>query len=174
MDALGYVKSHPYLVGGGIFVVGLAFILMRSGSGGGQAGGTDAALGQAYYGALAAQSHDAAAVQLATIQSQGSVATTQIQADAATAIQTKWADTSVQQTTLNNQAAIAMAPYATENELIATLGQIAQLPPTVTTKSSSGFFGIGGGSKQIVTPNPAATNASNILSSYINGLYAGH
>lgn len=178
MKILEYAKSHPYVVGGGVFVLGALFLLSRGGGGSQQGGGTDAALGQAYYAALAAQSHDSAAVQVAQIQADSGTAQTQLTTGAATHIQDTWAATNLAENAQNNQAAIAMAPYATEQELIATLGQVAQLPgSTVTnTSHSSGFFGIGGGSKTTTTyvPNPAAQGASNTLADLINSLYAAH
>lgn len=177
MNALEYAKSHPYIIGGGVFVLGALFLLSRGG-GSSSGSGTDAALGSAYYAALSAQSHDSAAVQVAQIQATSGTAQTELTTGAATHIQDTWAATNLAENAANNQAAIAMAPFATEQELIATLGQVAQLPGTTSTstKSNSGFFGLFGGSKStsVYTPNPAAQGASDTLGDLIHSLYAGH
>ena len=176
MQALEYVKHHPYIVGAGVFGIGLLWLLTR-GSGG--ASSTDAGLAGAYYGAVAADRTAAMNEQIATTNANAAVNLAQIQAGAYTTVQSKWADTSLATTQSNNEAAAQVAPYALTSQYLNVLGAVASAPPTVTTKSSSGFFGIGGGTKQIVTPNPNAAAAGAALSGFsidsiLNGFLPGH
>lgn len=172
MDIGAYVKQHPVAIGVGVFVLGVGFLLLRGSGGGG--GSTDASLGAAYYQALSQQSQDSTALAIAQTNATASTAQTQIAADTYTSAQNTWAATNLATTQANNQAAIDMAPYATEQELIATLGSVASLPGQTTTKHSNGFFGIGGGTSQVYTPNPAATSAAEQLSHLLSGFHVGN
>lgn len=172
MNIVGTIKDHPVEVGLGVFAVGFLLLMMRGS--GGSAQSSDGGLGAAYYGALAQQSQDSTALAITQSNNTAATAQTQIGADAYTSTQNTWASTTLAETNSNNQAAISMAPYATESQLIAALGEVAQTPPTVTTSKSNGFFGIGGGTKTTVTPNPSATGAASALQSLINGFNAGH
>ena len=172
MDIGAYVKQHPVAIGMGVFVLGVGFLLLRGS--GGSGGSTDASLGAAYYQALSSQSSNQTALAIAQTQATSSTAQTQIAADTYTSAQNTWAATSLATTQANNSAAVSMAPYATEQELIATLGSVASLPGSTTTKKSNGFFGIGGGVSQTYTPNPAATSAASELSQLLSGFHVGN
>jgi hypothetical protein len=176
-NPLKIAEAHPVATGIGVFVVGLIILMMMKG-GGSSGGSTDASLGAAYYGALAAQSHDSTELAIAQTGAVASTAQAQIGADAATHIQDTWAATNIANTISNNSAAMSMAPYASEAHLYDTLAEIANAPPITTTSSSQGFqalgFGFGGGTKTTTTANPNATAAENFLLSYANGNHAAH
>lgn len=176
MNVLGYVKEHPYLIGGAVFAIGALYLFSR-GSGGQSS--TDAGLAAAFYGAQAADSTNASNQVIATTNANAAVDLAQIQADAYTHVQDTWAQTSEYTTDSNNAAAVAVAPYALTSQYIQSLAQVASLPGTTTQHSSSGFFGIGGGSSTTYTPNPAATAAGNTLNNFnpdtfLNGFLPGH
>jgi hypothetical protein len=176
MKILEYVKHHPYVIGAGVFGLGLLWLLSR---GSGSSGATDAGLAGAYYGAVAADRTAAMNQQIATTNANAAVALAGIQADAYTHVQDKWADTSLATTISNNEAASEVAPYALASQYIGTLGMVASAPPTVTTKSSSGFLGIGASTKQVVTPNPNAAAAGAALTGFgfdslLHGYLPGH
>lgn len=174
MKIIETVKEHPYLVGGAVFVVGI-FFLMSRGSGA-SSGATDAGLASAYYGAVAADRTSAMNEQIATTNANASVDLAQIQADAYTHVQDTWAATSEYTTDSNNAAAIATAPYALTSQYIGALATVASKPGGVTTSTDNGFFGIGGGTSQTYTPDPAAVAAGNMLTNFgnFNGFLPGH
>ena len=171
-EAWGWIKSHPWIVGGIIFVLGLWWIMSRSGG----SGATDAGLAAAYYGAVSADRQSVTQQIITQTQANAAVALAGIQADAYKGVQTKWADTQLAMTQSNNAAATAGAPYALAARYVDALGYVAAQPGTVTTKKSSGFFGIGGGSKQVYEPNPNAQAALGALTNFddLFGFLPGH
>lgn len=173
MQALEYVKHHPYIVGGTIFAIGAIYLISR-GSGSQQS--TDVGLASAYYGAVAADRTAATQQQIATTNANAAVDLATIQADAYTHAQDTWAANSLAVTQSNNAAAEAVAPYALTSNYINALAGVATQPGTTTTHTSSGFFGIGGGSSTSYTPNPNAVAASAELSNpnFLNGFLPGH
>lgn len=172
MNVLSYAKEHPYIIGGGVFALGLLWLLSR-GSGGSSS--TDAGLASAYYGAIAADKQAATQQIVAQTNANAAVTINQAQADAYTHVQDTWAETSLGQAQINADAATSLAPYALSAQYIGALTDIASQPGTVTTKSSSGFFGIGGGTKQVYTPNPNAAAATDLLSHFnLNGYLPAH
>jgi len=169
-NPIEYAKSHPWIVGGVVFIIGLWWIMSRSAS-----APSDGGLGAAYYGAVAADRTAVTQQIIAQTNANAAVNLAQIQAGAYTGVQTKWADTQLAMTQSNNAAKTATAPYALASEYIGALSYVASQPGTVTTKSSSGFFGIGGGTKQTYTPNPNAAAASSALvNTDFFGYLAGH
>jgi len=173
-DAWGYIKSHPWIIAIAVFVLGAFWIMSRSvGS-----GATDAGLAAAYYGAVSADRQSVTQQIITQTQANAAVALAGIQADAYTGVQTKWADTQLAIRQSDNAAATAGLPYQLASQYIGTLGELASTPPTVTTQKSSGFFGIGGSSKQIVTPNPTAVAANQALLGFdfdfMQGFLPGH
>lgn len=162
-----WIKEHPYETAA-IAVGGLGLLYFMGLFGGGSSGGSNNAA--AYYAAQAAQTQSGNQLQETQIAAQAST-TQALAADYAnTTNATTWANAAVTENQSNNQAATAMAPYGLESSLISGLTQVASLPPTVTTKSSSGFLGIGGGSSQVSTPNPASMSAA----AYLNELAANY
>lgn len=162
----------------GVGVLGLLYVFGFFG-GGSSGGGSNAAADAAYFSAQSAQAQAGDAVQVAQIQANASTAQAAIAGNVSTTNNTTWANADLSTTENNNQAATAVAPFAAQETLYNDLASIAAQPPIVTTKSSSGFFGIGASTKQSVTPNPSATNASDLLSQLItentgNGFIAGH
>lgn len=163
MQIVETIKQHPYIAGAAVFGIGFLWLMSRGSNG---ASSTDAGLAGAYYGAIAADKTAAAQMDIAHTNATAAVAINQQNTTAATTIQGKWADTSLATVQAQSDAATAIAPYALQGQYIATLGAIASQPGTVTTKTSSGFFGIGGGSKQVYTPNPNAAAATSLLANY--------
>lgn len=166
-----FAQSHPVAIGVGVFAIGGLFLLMRGRS---SAPAPNTAGVDSYFAAQAAQSQAGAAIQIATLETAAQTAQTKTLADASVANNTTWANADVSMTQSNNQASMAAAPYAFESQLVDALATVAATPGTVTTSKSSGFFGIGGGSKQNVTFSPASIQAGNLLSSFANGFYPGH
>ena len=187
MDVVGEAKKHPVLAGITVFVGG--YILLKTlglfgASGGSSSGGSDPNVA-AYYAAESAQAQSGNALQAVQIQTAAQTAQTLIGANASVVNNATWASTDLATTKANDAAAQAIAPYNVQNNLISTLGQVASVPGgTSTTTSStggtSGFFGIGATPSQsstssVYVPNPAAVDASGLLSSLVtNGLIAGH
>jgi hypothetical protein len=177
---LSVIKEHPVeaLLLGGVALVALYYLF--AGSGG--SSNPNAAVDAAYFQATAQQAQAGDALQAVQIQTQGQTDLATIAANASQANNTTWANTDLSITQSNNQAATAAAPYAAEESLYNALEGVASLPgstETVTSKST-GFFGLGGGSKTTSTyvPNPAATAAGSELASLVNyninnGFYAG-
>lgn len=169
MNVLEWAKAHPAEAGIGAFVVGLGALYAFGFFGSSSTSNSGSTLAATYLQAQTAQAQAGDQVQIAQIQGQNATAQTAIAAGASVANNQTWANTNLQETYSNNAASTAIAPYAVQNNLISTLGQVASQPPTVTTShsSSSGFFGLGGGSSttQTITPNPAATQAAGTLSS---------
>lgn len=168
-----WAEANPAMAGIGVVVVGLGLLYVMGGLGGGGGSNSGAA---AYYAAQSAEAQSGNALQAVQIQANATTAQMQIAADTSVANNTTWASTSVTNIAANNSAAIALAPYQLQNNLIDELGNIASKPGAVVTNTSSskGFFGIGGGSKttSTYTPDPAAVHASDLLSQLItNGLY---
>jgi hypothetical protein len=174
---LKIIEAHPIAAGVGVFVVGIIILMMMKG-GGSSGGSTDASLGQAYYAALAAQSSDSKDIQVAQISANAATNIAGIQTGGAVDIQHTWAATDVANTLSNNNAAMGLAPYATEAHLYDTLAEIASVPPITTTSSHGGLnlglFSIGGGSSTSTVANPNATAAENFLLNYSNGNHAAH
>lgn len=181
MQIIEWAKEHPApaIIGGLVIVWGLSRVL--TGSSGSNAGNANSAA--AFYAAEAAQAQAGDAVQIAQIQAQSQTAQTLIAGATSVTNNTIWAQTDLATTQSNNAAAEVIAPIQAQasvnNNLINTLGTVAQLPgQTITSTShSSGLFGLFGGdstSTQYV-PNPAAVSAANDLQSLLgSGLYAAH
>lgn len=179
--AFKWASEHPVPTAVGVFAVGAILLLMTRNTSAGASG--DATSAAAYYAAEAQQG--ISGNQLAETQIVAQAATTQALAATAADVtnNTTWANVSLANTANNNAAALALAPYGVESQLIDSITQTAALPPitTTTTKSSGGFktlFGsIGGGSKTstIVSPNPSAEQALEELNQLLGGLFiAGH
>lgn len=174
-NPLEYAKSHPYIVGGGVFAIGALFLIMRGSGGSSQQSSTDAGLAGAYYGAIAADKTAAAQEQIATTNANAAVDLGQIQADAYTHVQDTWAAVSQNATDSNNATTVATAPYALASDYIGALATVASKPGTTTTSTDNGFFGIGGGTSSTYTPDPAAVAAGNTLTGGLfNGFLPGH
>lgn len=179
-----FAKEHPVELGVGVAVVGLgALYVLGFFSSSSSPGGVDPNLASAFYGAQAQEAASGNALQMTEINAKTAEAIAQIEGGVSTTNATTWANTDLAMTVSNNQTAMAAAPYAVESDAISAYAAIASLPPTTTTttKKSSGFLGLGalfgGGSKSTVTkqtPNPAAVNAAQNLSTLINGLYVAH
>lgn len=167
-DAWNWIKSHPWIIGGLIFVVGLWWIMSRSGG----SGATDAGLAAAYYGAVSADRTSVTNQIIAQTNANAAVSLAEIQYGAGERVQSKWADTQLAMVNSNNAA----LPYRLASQYVETLGYVAAQPGTVTTKKNSGFFGIGGGTKQVYTPNPHALAASEALTDldFLQGFLPGH
>ncbi|MBK8189090.1 MAG: hypothetical protein IPK79_01390 [Vampirovibrionales bacterium] len=161
MDILGFAKSHPLWIAGGIFIVGLLFLMGRGGGGGSGDGGMGA-----FYAAQNASKVSGDQVAIAQIQAnaQTSIATGYFgsQKD----INTIWASNQLASTQIQAQTAKDLAPYQVKAAYLQTVQQVASQPvqTTTSTKSSSGFFGIGAKSKTTtsVIPNPAWDMLSHI------------
>jgi len=168
---ISWAKEHPTEATIGGLVAGLAVLyFMGFFSGGGQAqAGADNA--SAYYAAQAAQTQSGNAVQIAQIEAQSGTAQDLIAANANVQNSQIWSQVGLQETQANDQASMSMAPFQTEAQYISTLGQIASLPPLVSSSSSSGFLGIGAGSKTTSTPNPNAMAAAANLNNLSNGFF---
>lgn len=170
--AVKWVEGNPLIAGGAIFVVGLGVLWVTGFFGGGSSssGGSNIDPGvSAYYNAVNADDQANAAEVISQQNNAAATAQEQIAADAYTANQTLWANTSLAITNSNNAAATSALPYAEEAEIVSTLGQIASLPGTTTATKSGGFLGIGSSSSVTTTPNPAAVNAANGLFAYLDG-----
>jgi hypothetical protein len=153
MDVMGFISKHPLWIAGGVFIVGLMFVLSRGGGGSGDGGMS------AFYAAQAASKTSGNQVMLAQIaaNAQTSIATSYFATQKDT--NALWANTQLEQTKLKSAAAVQMAPYQAQAAYLQTVAQIANAPvqTQTTTKSSGGFFGIGAKSKTSTTviPNPA-------------------
>ena len=130
-----------------------------------------AALQNAYFQAEGLQAQSGAAIQIANINAGRDTAIATLAADVSKTNATTWANENTAITESNNQTAVAAFPYQLESSLIGSLTTVAGQTQT-TKKSSSGFFGIGGGSKEITSPTPGALSASQYLSELANGLFA--
>ena len=181
-----WAKSNPALAGVAVFGGGLVILWLTGAlGGGGGSGGSDPNVA-AYYNAVSQQG--IAGDQLAIAQINAQASTTQaLAADAAgVTVQQTWAGTSLAQTQSDNASAVSLAPYAAQTAIAGDLASVvANSPPiTTTTQShSNGFFGIGGGSSTstTVSPNPAATAATQALYGLFStsghdttGFVAGH
>lgn len=171
MDIVKTITDHPYIIGGGIFVLGVLY-LMSSGSGG-QDQATDAGLAAAYYGAISADKQGQTALAMAQTQANAAVVINQQNTDAYVHTQNLWSENSLAQAELESDTAKYLAPFNLQSQYIGTLGQIAQLPGSYETvkSGSSGFFGLFGGSKEstVYKPNPNAAGAANALYSLNSG-----
>lgn len=172
-----WVGDNPVIAGGGIFALGILGLWATGffSPSAAASGATDnsAAVGS-YYDAVNADAQANAAEVIAHDQTTAATAQAQIGADAYTQTQTLWANTSLAVTNSNNNAAIASLPFAEEEEIVSTLGQLASLPGLTTAEKDDGFLGIGGGSSVTTTPNPVAGNAANGLFQYLDGHVVGH
>lgn len=189
MSAITWVKEHPVETGGIVFVGGMGVLwilgVFSGGSSSASAGDPNAS---AYYAAQAAQAQAGDALQAVQIQSAAATAQTALNDSASTSTNATWAATdlatqqsnnatTVTTTAMNDQTEEDIAPYQVESNLISTLGQVASVPGSTSTVSSSngGFFGIGASSStyQTYTPNPAAVDASGFLGELLsNGFHA--
>jgi hypothetical protein len=170
-------KKHPaesavVVIGGGVVILWLLGFFSSGSSS--SAGGTDPNLASAFYAAQAQEAASGNALQTQEVNATAATAIAQIQGNVATTNATTWANTDLAMTQSNNQAATAGAPYAVEQSAISAFAQIAALPPVTTQTKNSGFLGIGASKNITQTPNPIAINASQNLSTLINGLYASH
>lgn len=173
--AISYAESHPVPVGLGVFVIGLVVVYLfsrnsaASSDPSGQIAQANSVATSAYYAAEGQQGAAGDALQTAMVNANAAVAINGQNTGASVTNNTTWANTDLAETTSTNAAATAIAPYNTENNLISTLGTVAQQPGTVVTTQSTddGFLGIGGGSSTStkVVPNPAATSAATELAS---------
>lgn len=166
-----YLHKHPVMIVGGVLALYVAWNLLRGGGGGGDTSGA-----AAFYQAQSADAISGNQLQATQIAAQAQTAQVLDTNAANVTIQGHWADTALAETTSNNQAAVSMAPYAVESNLISTLGQVASLPPTTTTKSSGwNFLGIGSQSTSTtVHQNPNAGAAGSALDQLATGLYPQH
>jgi len=165
------VKEHPVPTALGAVGVAVVFYLITRGgsssSDAGQIASANATATSAYYAAEGQQGAAGDQLQATAIAAQAQTAQTQITTDAATQQASIWASEGLATTQANDATAAQLAPYQVQGQLITTLGQVASLPPTSTTSTSSnsGFLGIGASSKTstTVTPNAAALSASSEL-----------
>jgi hypothetical protein len=172
-SAVVWAKAHPIPTAVGAAAAGLLlyYVLTRGGAGSSSAAGqiasANATATSAYYAAEGQQGAAGDQLQQTMIEAQAATAINQSNNQTSVTNNTTWANADLAETQSTNQAALAAAPYATEDSLISTLGAVASLPPTTSTSTSksSGFLGIGGGTKTTttVTPNPAATSAASEL-----------
>lgn len=170
---LTYVKAHPLITGGVVFVGGL--ILLGSlgvfgGGGGGSQSGNSASGGGEVDDYLQAQSTEAQAgdaVQVAAINAQAGTAQTQLNDAAAISINNTGTAADVTENAGNNATAITLAPDEVQASLFSALASIASQPggENKTTSTNSGFLGIGAGSSatEKYVPNPAAETAADTL-----------
>lgn len=175
MDVVNWASHHKPLAIGGAVVIVLGFLyLMRGNSTAASSGDSGAS---AYYAAQSAQAQAGDAVQIAQIQAQAGTAQLGIASSASVTNNTTWANTDLAETQSNNAVAPALAQYGYQTSAIEALAGVASTPGSTvsTTKKSSGFLGIGGGSKTTTSyvPDPAAVNASNLIGQLLgNGFNA--
>ena len=158
MSAWDWIKSNPLVVAGGVFFVGLVFLLSR---GGGNSAGDGGA--GAFYAAQAASKTSGDQVLLAQIAANAQTAQSTAYFQTQKEINSMWAGNQLSLADKNNAAAVALAPFNLRALYLQTTAEIARIPPvtqtTTSSKSKSGFFGIGGGTKTstqtTVIPNPA-------------------
>ena len=172
MDIIGFVKHHPLEIAAG--VIG-GIIVLRLFSGGSKASsGAQSDGNAAYFAAQSAEAQSGNALQAAQIETAATTAQTLIGANASVINNQTWAqaqmqgnDDNISIANINAHAAEALAPYQVQAGIISTLGNIASQPGTTvtSTSSNSGFFGLGASSSSSTNyiPDPAATNASNVL-----------
>lgn len=172
---ISFAKEHPAQVAllAGVAVLAVFYFMGGSGSSNSGQASQEAALQNAYFQAEAIQAQSGASIQNTNTKAAAAVAINQQNVGASTANATTWASEATAVNASNNAAATAALPYATEDQLIGALANVSSQTQTTTSKSG-GFFGIGGGSKQVTTSTPAAISASNYLDELVNGLYAGH
>lgn len=153
MDILGFAKSHPLWIAGGILIVGLLFLMGRGGGGSGDGGMS------AFYAAQNASKVSGDQVMIAQIGANAQTAIASGYFQSQKDINSLWANNQLATTQVNAATAEKLAPYQAQAAYLSTVATIAAQPAqTVTsTKASSGFFGIGAKSKTTTTvvPNPA-------------------
>ena len=173
---LEYAGKHPLIVGAGVFVGGLVVLGMLGvfSSGSGQAPSGDASEVQGYFAAESAQAQAGDQVDIAAITTQGATQQAYLNDNASMNINSTWATAQTSMNASNNAAALAAAPFQVQTAIAGALGQIASAPPTTVTNSSSssGFFGIGAGSKTTtsVIPNAGSSQAVGALTSWLGDL----
>lgn len=168
MKILEWVKSHPLETGGIVFAVGLVGLWMLGlfGSSSSSASGADAASASedaAYYNAEAQQGEAGDELQATEIAAQASTDQTALNDTASVTENSTWATTSEDESNSQETEAEALAPYATESQLISTLGSVAALPPVISTNANSGFLGIGASSSTSANPEPQSLLAESEL-----------
>lgn len=173
MHPMEFIKKHPLEIGAG--VVGAIILFRLFGGSGGGGGSGDGGAGQAaYFNAVATQAQSGNALQAVQIQSNAATSQALIGAKASVINNQTWAqaqmqgnDDNIQIAQINSDAAVKIAPYAVQSNLIGTLGSIASKPGSVVTSSSSdsGFFGLGASTStsSSYVPDPSAVSAGNIL-----------
>jgi hypothetical protein len=175
-----WIKSNPVMAAA--IAVGTLAVLYFMGFFGSSASSSqassDAATAASYYAAESAQGVAGDELQAEQINAQATTAQTLIGASADVSNNQTWAATDLAMNQSNNQAAMSVAPIAEQESLISTLGNVAALPPvtTTTSKTSSGFLGIGAGSSTNVSvqPNPISLQATQLLNEVAaNGFNAG-
>lgn len=153
MDLMGFISKHPLWIAGGVFIVGLMFVMSRGGGSSGDGGMS------AFYAAQAASKTSGDQVMLAQINANAQTAIAAGYFGSQEKINTLWANNQLSQTQINANTAVQLAPYQARAAYLNTVATIANAPvQTVTsTKSSGGFFGIGAKTKTStsVIPNPA-------------------
>lgn len=178
---LHWAAAHPVPTALGVVVLGLGFLYVTGALGGGgssDAAGAAASAG-AYYQAQELQAASNNQVQMTSINANAAVTLGLDQDSTSIANNTTWANNSASINQQNNNAAIALAPYSTQNNLIDSLTAVAGLPPTTstTTKKAPSLFGISLGTSKtstVQTANPAAVSALNQLEELLNGFQASH
>lgn len=153
MDIMGFISKHPLWIAGGVFIVGLIFLMSRGGGGSGDGGMA------AFYAAQAASKTSGDNVMLAQIQANAQTAIATGYFASQKDVNTLWANQQLEKTKVQGQTALALAPYQAQAAYLQTVATIANAPvqTQTTTKSSSGFFGIGAKNKTTTTvvPNQA-------------------
>jgi hypothetical protein len=153
----------------GVAVIALYYALKPSAASSGQS--QEAQLQADYFQAEGIQAQSNAAVQIAGITTSAQTSQTQINDTAAQNIATTYANENTAVNASNNALSAAALPYAEQATLIQGLTSVAG-QTTTTQKSSSGFLGIGAGSKTTVAPTQAALDASHYLGELVNGSFA--
>lgn len=175
-NAVSWVKHHP--VPAIIAAAVIFYLFSRLFGGSNNAASNNSNAVAAYYAASAAQAQAGDALQATQIQAQAQTAQTLIAGQTSVTNNTTWANTDLAETQSNNATQVAIAPYQAQASIVNALSNVASTPGSIvtSTKKSNGFFGIGGGSKTTSTyvPDPAAVNASDLLSEFLNGANGFH
>lgn len=170
-----FAKAHKVEAGIIAVVGGLGVLyFLRAMSSSTSSGQTqdDGSAAAAYYAAESAQAQAGDALQATQIQANAAVDINGQNTQADTTDNSTWATTNLATTNADNANAISLAPFEETETLYAALASIASEPGITSTNvnKSSGFLGIGGGTKASSTtvPNPAATAAATALENLLS------
>lgn len=147
---LEWAKSNPLWIAGGIFFVGLLFLLSRGGGGSGDGGMS------AFYAAQNASKTSGDQVMIAQIQANAQSQLGLAYLDTQKAVNTTWAATQLSQSQINANTAVQLAPYGVQAAYLGAITEIASMPVqtvTTTTKKKK-LFGSSSSSSTTVVPNP--------------------